>query len=124
MILGMINTRQVIITITEATCGRCGHLWELKRTDADGKVLIPKACPHCHSPYWNKPRKYRIPDIDADAETLPPLDGSQDEGTDAGQQAQAEAVEDAKEPGPKPPASPSARQGMSLIDVLFPPTNH
>lgn len=89
MILGMINTRQVIITITEATCGRCGHQWELKRTDADGKVLIPKACPVCHSPYWNRPRKYRKPDIDADAETLPPLDGEQE----AGPQAEAQAVE-------------------------------
>ena len=93
MILGMINTRQVIITITEATCGRCGHRWELKRTDADGKVLIPKACPVCHSPYWNRPRKYRKPDIDADAETLPPLDGEQEAGTEAGPQAEAQAVE-------------------------------
>ena len=74
----MINTRQVIITITEATCGRCGHQWELKRTDAAGKLLIPKNCPRCHSPYWNKPRKYRIPDIDADAETLPPLEDGEE----------------------------------------------
>ncbi len=62
----MINTRQVIITITEATCGRCGHQWELKRTDADGKLLIPKNCPHCHSPYWNKPRKYNLAKSDED----------------------------------------------------------
>ena len=58
MIFPMINTRQVVITITEATCGRCGHAWELKRLNADGQLIIPKSCPRCHSPYWNKPRKY------------------------------------------------------------------
>jgi putative FmdB family regulatory protein len=31
-------------------CTRCGHEW-LPRSDA-----APKNCPHCKSPYWDKPR--------------------------------------------------------------------
>lgn len=32
------------------TCNRCYHKWILKTTRE------PKNCPHCKSPYWNKPR--------------------------------------------------------------------
>ena len=30
-------------------CQRCGHEW-VPRTDQ------PPLCPHCKSPYWNRPR--------------------------------------------------------------------
>ncbi len=73
-----IRVRVEVRLIIEATCGRCGHLWELKRTDADGKPLIPKKCPSCKSPYWNKPRKYRkaAGEESGEADTmLLPLDG-------------------------------------------------
>jgi len=33
-------------------CNRCNHDWEPKFT------LIPKRCPNCNSPYWNKTRVY------------------------------------------------------------------
>jgi DNA-directed RNA polymerase subunit RPC12/RpoP len=36
--------------IPEFLCLRCGHLW-IPRRD------IPKKCPRCNSPYWNKMRK-------------------------------------------------------------------
>ncbi len=32
-------------------CNRCNWEWRLK-TDIE-----PKNCPHCKSPYWNKPRR-------------------------------------------------------------------
>lgn len=56
----MIYTEQktIIVNITMAECGRCGYKWELKRTDGEGGVKVPKNCPRCHSPYWNKERKY------------------------------------------------------------------
>lgn len=33
------------------TCARCGYQWQQR-----GKTT-PKWCPHCNSPYWNKPRQ-------------------------------------------------------------------
>ena len=38
----------------QLTCLRCGWVWKCK-----GKGL-PLTCPHCRSPYWNKPRKNRL----------------------------------------------------------------
>ena len=35
--------------ILDAQCNRCGHKWKTR-------VIEPKQCPKCHSPYWNKPR--------------------------------------------------------------------
>jgi predicted Zn-ribbon and HTH transcriptional regulator len=32
-------------------CLRCGHDW-LRRS----LTALPKQCPRCHSPYWNKKR--------------------------------------------------------------------
>lgn len=32
-------------------CERCGHEW-LPREDKP-----PRVCPHCKSPYWDKPRQ-------------------------------------------------------------------
>jgi hypothetical protein len=37
--------------IGEMECLRCGHKW-LRRVPH-----LPKRCPHCFSPYWNKPRR-------------------------------------------------------------------
>jgi predicted Zn-ribbon and HTH transcriptional regulator len=32
-------------------CTRCGHEW-LRRD----LVKLPRQCPACHSPYWDRPR--------------------------------------------------------------------
>lgn len=37
-------------------CGRCEHEW-VPRKSTEGE---PKVCPSCKSPYWNKPRKYKL----------------------------------------------------------------
>ena len=43
-----------IITIKGCQCNKCGHVWAIrKRTSQE----LPELCPHCHSAYWNKPRK-------------------------------------------------------------------
>jgi DNA-directed RNA polymerase subunit RPC12/RpoP len=34
-------------------CLRCNYTWESRIKEE------PKQCPHCHSPYWNKPRQDR-----------------------------------------------------------------
>lgn len=34
-----------------ATCNRCNHTWQLRNYNK-----IPKNCPNCKSPYWNKER--------------------------------------------------------------------
>jgi ribosomal protein S27AE len=39
------------IEILRRNCLRCGHAW-LIRTEQE-----PRACPNCHSPYWNRQRK-------------------------------------------------------------------
>jgi len=39
-----------IPTLPQAKCLRCGYTWTLR-------ILFPKRCPKCKSPYWNKPRK-------------------------------------------------------------------
>jgi predicted Zn-ribbon and HTH transcriptional regulator len=33
-------------------CERCGHVWVAKAA-----TVRPVTCPHCKSPYWNKPRQ-------------------------------------------------------------------
>ena len=35
-------------------CGRCNHQWVQRAT------LLPKVCPKCKSPYWNKRRKKEL----------------------------------------------------------------
>lgn len=35
------------------TCNRCYESWA-------AEVKNPKRCPRCKSPYWNKPRKYKL----------------------------------------------------------------
>lgn len=41
-------------TVTQLSCKRCGHKWWGK-LDVNGKLIIPKTCTSCKSPYWNKP---------------------------------------------------------------------
>lgn len=41
---------QETVILCYAKCERCGHEW--KRRSAD----LPKVCPKCKSPYWNKER--------------------------------------------------------------------
>ena len=38
----------VEIKIPSLKCKRCGHEWCLRRPK------LPKVCPKCKSPYWNK----------------------------------------------------------------------
>ena len=33
-------------------CWRCGHNW-------NGRVNHPTHCPHCNSPYWDKPKRQK-----------------------------------------------------------------
>jgi predicted Zn-ribbon and HTH transcriptional regulator len=35
-------------------CERCGHVWVSKAA-----TVRPVTCPHCKSPYWNKPRQVK-----------------------------------------------------------------
>jgi len=43
------------VKLFECGCERCGHKWFTRHTK------VPKACPECNSPYWNKPRKPKKP---------------------------------------------------------------
>ena len=36
-------------------CERCGHEWFPRAPE------LPKVCPKCNSPYWDKPRKNQEP---------------------------------------------------------------
>ena len=35
-------------------CSRCDHEWVPKRTT---QVTLPKVCPRCKNPNWNKPKR-------------------------------------------------------------------
>ena len=37
-------------SISVQQCNRCQHVW------LPAKLHVPKWCPLCKSPYWNKPR--------------------------------------------------------------------
>jgi predicted Zn-ribbon and HTH transcriptional regulator len=39
--------------LPQANCLRCGYTWNI-RTEH------PRRCPHCKSPYWDKPRKKEV----------------------------------------------------------------
>lgn len=39
------------ITIPVYTCSRCSHEWVPR------VPTLPKRCPQCKSPYWQRPRK-------------------------------------------------------------------
>lgn len=39
-----------MVKLTRLACKRCEHGWI-------ARILNPKVCPRCKSPYWNTPRK-------------------------------------------------------------------
>jgi len=41
-----------MIQIMGYRCERCGHEWVPRDKDQ-----APKVCPHCKSPYWDRPRQ-------------------------------------------------------------------
>lgn len=43
--------------LTEAVCTRCGHKWR-PRTPLSKR--IPKVCPSCKSPYWDRERTKEV----------------------------------------------------------------
>lgn len=43
------------LTLNHYTCLRCGHEWPPR------KAKLPKWCPKCKSPYWDKPRRTLAP---------------------------------------------------------------
>lgn len=66
----MITTEQKVVTktvtIRTAECTRCGHVWRIRRQG------VPKSCPACHSPYWNKERKHKPHAIRRHGSETPP----------------------------------------------------
>jgi hypothetical protein len=44
---------EMVVGMSPTTCKRCSHEWIRRRPD------LPKTCPKCKSPYWNKPRIIR-----------------------------------------------------------------
>ena len=42
------------VTLKGYKCERCGHVWLPKEQGA------PKVCPHCKSPYWDRPRRTQL----------------------------------------------------------------
>lgn len=51
MIITMTKTQlEKAVRTLELTCQRCGHEW-VRRT-----LELPKYCPWCKSPIWNKPK--------------------------------------------------------------------
>ena len=42
-----------MIQTSSFNCNRCNHDWQ-------SNVAYPKQCPKCHSPYWDKPRTYKL----------------------------------------------------------------
>jgi predicted Zn-ribbon and HTH transcriptional regulator len=44
------------IVLPELKCQRCGKTWNPR------SINSPKNCPHCKSPYWDKPRKVQTPE--------------------------------------------------------------
>jgi hypothetical protein len=48
---------KVKITVWGFRCGRCQHEWVPRDPDSNEE---PRYCPKCKSPYWNKPRRYKV----------------------------------------------------------------
>lgn len=40
-------------TVTVCTCDSCGHEWT-------PKLEMPKVCPECKNPYWNKTKSKKV----------------------------------------------------------------
>lgn len=53
MIITMTKTQleRAVKVLAELHCERCGHDWIRRKF-----LEVPKYCPHCKSPIWNKPK--------------------------------------------------------------------
>jgi predicted Zn-ribbon and HTH transcriptional regulator len=43
-----------VVQVVVYRCERCGYEWQPRQRHGNGE---PTTCPHCRSPYWNKPRR-------------------------------------------------------------------
>ena len=43
-------------------CERCGYRWAIRTGDGTRPERDPKVCSNCKSPYWNMPRRVRLPE--------------------------------------------------------------
>lgn len=43
------------VTLPRYTCLRCGHTWIPRQNEK------PRTCALCRNPYWDRPRKNRVP---------------------------------------------------------------
>lgn len=50
----MQKASSIEIAIKQLKCLRCGHEW------IPNKAELPRVCPSCHNPYWNKPKKAKM----------------------------------------------------------------
>lgn len=50
------ETHVGLVKLDGYQCERCEHTWLPRERESYGKEL-PKVCPRCKSPYWNKPRQ-------------------------------------------------------------------
>jgi hypothetical protein len=41
-------------------CERCNYRWGCRTGSGVRSNRDPRVCPHCKSPYWNKPRRKNI----------------------------------------------------------------
>lgn len=57
-------TELVTIKIKGYRCLRCKHEWLPKGKEE------PRVCPKCHSPYWNKAKRHKTPQIEKTGKVL------------------------------------------------------
>jgi hypothetical protein len=48
-------------TIEGYLCERCGYRWASRNGTGLRDKKDPRVCAKCKSPYWNKPRKNKLP---------------------------------------------------------------
>lgn len=57
--IAMEDDRDRELKIITLKCLRCGHEWTPR------KATLPRTCPNCGSPYWDRPRKEKKKKSDA-----------------------------------------------------------
>lgn len=45
---------EIILKKVAYRCERCGYVWIPRKQE------LPKVCPRCKSPYWDRPRRLRV----------------------------------------------------------------
>lgn len=50
----MVEQMGKVVKVEQLHCLRCDHFW-WPRLNEKGKSVLPKNCPYCKSPYWDKP---------------------------------------------------------------------